>query len=54
MPVFLKGDVFFYEKKKPLPGMPDTVVRASFYNKSKNPGILTKIIPFPEKVREAK
>ena len=34
--------------------MHDTVVRACFYKKYKNPGILTKIIPFSEKVREAK
>ena len=34
--------------------MPDTVVRAFFYNKSQIQGILTNIIPFSEKVREAK
>ena len=34
--------------------MPDTVVRADFHQKYKNQGILTKMIPFAEKVREAK
>ena len=34
--------------------MPDTVVRACFYKKSPNQGILTKMIPFSGKVREAK
>ena len=52
--VFLKGDVFLLKKKRPLPGMHETVVRACFHQKSKIQGILTKMIQFPEKVREAK
>ena len=50
---FERGRVVF-EKKRPLPGMPDTVVRVCFHQKSQNQGILTKIIHFSEKVREAK
>ena len=48
-----KGDGFLLQKQT-MPGNRDTVVRACFYKKSPNQGILTKIRQFPGKVREAK
>ena len=52
--VLLKGDVLFLKKKKAPARNAPVVVRAGFHQKSKIQGILTKEIPFSEKVREAK
>ena len=47
---FLKGDVFVLKKKAPARNAP-VVVRACFHQKSKNQGILSKMIQFPERYK---
>ena len=52
---FERGHGFLKKKKEKAPARnAPVVVRACFHQKSKNQGILTKIRPFSEKVREAK